>query len=414
MPGNHHPLLQLTYIRFVILLGQSLALLFAFLYIQANLEIWVLASALGLLGFLNLMTYARLHSPWPVTSPELFSHLLADTILYGFILYHSGGGTNPFIFMLLIPLIITAMTLERPYILLMASLVITIYGSLLVYYIPVTTSDHQHGLSALFDMHMIGMWLNFILTTFVITYFVSQISDTVQRQQRRLAENRETQIHQQQVLSLGTLAAGTAHELGTPLSTMQVILHDMSLDSTLTAEQREDIDTLTQQVDFCAQKLRAMARTVAQEQNSSKTSLITEFLDEVIEQWKITRPEVTFSLTIQDSLPPDIHNTTALRQAILNLLNNAADACPDNIEIALHWSDEHISLLIRDYGAGLPIDKADDLGKPFITTKGKGLGIGLFLTSSTLATYDGDVRLYNAEGQGTMTEVTLARRVVHG
>ena len=157
-----------------------------------------------------------------------------------------------------------------------------------------------------------------------------------------------------------------------------------------------------------------MARTVAQEQNSSKTSLITEFLDEVIEQWKITRPDVTFSLVTQESLPPDIHNTTALRQAILNLLNNAADACPNNMEIALHWSDEHISLLIRDYGAGLPIDKADDLGKPFITTKGKGLGIGLFLTSSTLATYDGDVRLYNAEGQGTVTEVTLARRVVHG
>jgi two-component system sensor histidine kinase RegB len=98
----------------------------------------------------------------------------------------------------------------------------------------------------------------------------------------------------------------------------------------------------------------------------------------------------------------------------LNLLNNAADAFPKNIEISLRWDPTAIWLTIRDYGAGLSVEQANTLGKPFISTKGKGLGIGLFLTSTTLAHYDGDVKLYAAQGKGTITEVRLSRRSVHG
>jgi two-component system sensor histidine kinase RegB len=414
--GNHQQLLQLTYIRFVILFGQCCAIAFALLYLHIDLHPWPLGLALVLLSLLNFMTYARLHSPWPVTQPEFFTQLIADAIIYGFILYQSGGGTNPFIFMLLIPLIITVMTLSSRYIWMMAITVTSIYGSLLVYYVPVIPimSEHRHSLPELFNIHMLGTWLNFILTVIVITYFIVKINRALQHQQQYLTEEREAKVHHQQILALATMAAGTAHELGTPLSTMQVILHEMELDATLSDEQQEDIGILQQQVRICADTLQNMARSVAEEQNSETTSLVTVFLDEVLEQWKITRPEVTYNLKVQEDLPPDLRNTTALRQAILNLLNNAADACPDHIDITLCWDTAAIWLTIRDYGAGLPIEQANKLGKPFISTKGKGLGIGLFLTSTTLAHYDGEVKLYPAQGKGTMTEVRLSRRAVHG
>ncbi|WP_293264495.1 ATP-binding protein [Neptunomonas sp.] len=416
MAGNHQQLLQLTYIRFVILFCQSCTVAFALIYLQADLNPWAAGSALLLLGLLNLVTYARLHVSWPVTQPEFFTQLLADAIIYGFILYQSGGGSNPFIFMLLIPLIITVTTLSNRYILMMAITVTAIYGFLLVYYVPVVTasSEHLHSLMSLFNFHMLGMWLNFILTVIVITYFIVRINRALQRQQQSLIEEREAKVHHQQILALGTMAAGTAHELGTPLSTMSVILHEMQTDTSLSDEHKEDIDILQQQVQTCADKLQHMARSVAEEKDSEKTSLATELLSEIIEQWNITRPEVTYSVTIQEDLPPDLRNTTALRQAILNLLNNAADACPENIEISLSWDLGAIWLTIRDYGAGLSAEQANTLGKPFISTKGKGLGIGLFLTSTTLAHYDGDVKLYAAQGKGTITEVRLSRRSVHG
>ncbi len=416
MAGNHQQLLQLTYIRFVILFCQCCAVVFALLYLQIDIDPWPTGLALLLLGLLNLMTYARLHSPWPVTQPEFFTQLLADAIIYGFILYQSGGGTNPFIFILLIPLIITVMTLNNRYIWMMAVTVTAIYGSLLIYYVPVVIafSEHQHSLTSLFNYHMLGMWLNFILTVIVITYFIVRINRALQRQQQHLIEAREAKVHHQQILALGTMAAGTAHELGTPLSTMSVILHEMQTDTALSAEHKQDIEILQQQVQICADKLQQMARSVAEEENSETTSLATTFLCEVLEQWKITRPEVTYSVSVQEDLPPDIRNTTALRQAILNLLNNAADACHENIEITLRWDTNAIWLTLRDYGAGLSAEQASTLGQPFISTKGKGLGIGLFLTSTTLAHYDGDVKLYAAQGKGTITEVRLSQRSVHG
>lgn len=252
------------------------------------------------------------------------------------------------------------------------------------------------------------------MTAIVITYFITHLNRSLQAQQKALIESRETAIHNQQLLSLATIAAGTAHELGTPLGTMRVLLHEMSKDPRLDTEQQEDLDLLQQQVQVCAGKLKEMARSVEEEQSSEHTTLATEFMQDIIEQWKITRPEVTFTLNVKADLPPDLRSTTALRQAILNLLNNAADANPQGIRISLTWDKDDVFIRIRDFGPGLPIEQADQLGKPFITTKGGGLGIGLFLTSSTIASYDGDVQLYNAEDSGTITEVRLSRRAVHG
>lgn len=415
MTANQQPLLQLTYIRFVVICAQTCALTFAILYLHLPISPWFSGSALLLLAFLNLVTYARLHSAFPVTSLELFSQLLADCIIYGFLLYHTGGGTNPFVSMLLIPLIIAVMTLENRYIWIIGILVSLMYGILLRDYVPITPMfGHQHGVTDYLDIHMVGMWINFLMTAIVITYFITHLNRSLQAQQKALIESRETAIHNQQLLSLATIAAGTAHELGTPLGTMRVLLHEMSNDPRLDTEQQEDLDLLQQQVQVCAGKLKEMARSVEEEQSSEHTTLATEFMQDIIEQWKITRPEVTFTLNVKADLPPDLRSTTALRQAILNLLNNAADANPQGIRISLTWDKDDVFIRIRDFGPGLPIEQADQLGKPFITTKGGGLGIGLFLTSSTIASYDGDVQLYNAEDSGTITEVRLSRRAVHG
>ncbi|KEA64394.1 Sensor histidine kinase PrrB (RegB) [Marinobacterium lacunae] len=406
--GFHDHLLQLTYIRTVTLFGLSAALLFALYVLHLQINAWLTAGTLGVLALINLFTYARLHSAWPVTEAELFSQLVADAVLYGALIYQTGGATNPFIFLLLIPLLISAATLGWRYTFLVALLVVTFYSSLIRYYIPVipNTSGHKHSLMALFDLHITGMWLNFLFSVLLISWFIVRLQQTMHRQELRLARARERRIQDQQLLSLATLAAGTAHELGTPLSTMSVVLRDMALDHP-DGELAEDIALLQQQVSACSERLQAMAQN-AQQAGRSELTPATDMLDRLLDQWQLMRPEANYRLQIQTHpQAPQVRCSIQLLQALTNLLNNAADASQDTLDIELSWDQEQIWLRIHDQGPGLPLATAADLGKPFVTTKGKGLGIGLFLTATTLAQQDGDVRLYNHPQGGTLTEVRL-------
>ena len=126
MANHRENLLQLSYIRSVTLFGQCLAVIFAIYGLHADLNVWKISSTLGTLAFLNLITYARLFSPWPVTEPEFFTQLIAEMSLYGALLFHMGGATNPFIFLLLVPLIIASATLSKRYVWLIAVMIVEI------------------------------------------------------------------------------------------------------------------------------------------------------------------------------------------------------------------------------------------------------------------------------------------------
>jgi len=412
MNGLNEQLLQLTYIRFLTLFGQCAMLIFTLFVLQAEINPVLMSITFAAFALLNLATFARLHSSWPVTEPEFFTHLVADLALFGSLIFQTGGGTNPFIFLLLIPLIIAASTLPWRYTLATAVVAMITYTSLLNHYIELvpTHDSHAHRLTNLIDLHMTGMWLNFILTAIIVTWFISRMRHSLERQQQRLESQREKLLQDQQLISLATMAAGTAHELGTPLSTMRVLLSELQADYQNDKTLQEDLQILQQQVDTCAERLQHMARSVRDEQQSHQQLSASEIVDQALEQWQLMRPDATFNYRVEGKgTVPELESTSALQQALLNLLNNAADAHPNDIRIELDWTDSNVLLRIYDQGPGLSLEQSRHLGKPFVTTKGKGLGIGLFLTSTTLARYNGDVRLYNHETGGTLTEVTLRR-----
>lgn len=408
MPGYHETLLQLTYTRVLILFGLGSLILAAVYFVGAGVNVWLICATLGMMALINLFTYARLHSHWPVTESELFSQLCADAILYGALIYQTGGATNPFIFLLLVPLLISAATLSWRFTWLMAVIVVLFYSSLLRYYLPVLPpqTEHYFSLGALFDLHIIGMWLNFLLTVLLITWFLVRMQHSMRMQERRLHRERERRIRDQQMVSLATFAAGTAHELGTPLSTMSVILKDMALTHT-DPETAEDIALLQQQVGACSDRLQAMARS-ARDADITQQKPMELLLDELLDEWQIIRPQAQYKrLNLQAGTSPLVATNPQLKQALTNLLNNAADASEEPLEIELDWDQSNIWLRIHDQGPGLPLSSSANLGRPFVTTKGKGLGIGLFLTATTLAQHEGEVRLYDHPKGGTLTEVRL-------
>src|SRR5690606_5924503 len=129
-----------------------------------------------------------------------------------------------------------------------------------------------------------------------------------------------------------------------------------------------------------------------------------------LNRWHLMRPEASYRfLLLGTDTAPMLAPPPDLTQALLNLLNNAADACPEGLEVSLGWDAEEICISIRDHGAGVPLAIAEQIGKPFFTTKGKGFGLGLFLSQASVTRAGGSVKLYNHEDGGTLTELRLPR-----
>ena len=362
-----------------------------------------LAGTLALSSLLCAFTALRLRLSLPVTEMEYALQLACDLLIHSALLYYSGGSTNPFVSYYLVPLAIAAVTLPWLYSLILSGIALTAYSLLLVQFYPL------EGLPMARDkMQVYGMWLSIALAAAVITFFAARMAEELRRQEQLRSERREESLRDEQLLAVATQAAGAAHELGTPLATMSVLINEMRQDHTDPLLQ-EDLQILQDQVKLCKETLQQLVRAAeANRRLAIVEQEVTAWLDEALNRWHLMRPEASYRFQrLRDGKVPRLTPPPDLTQALLNLLNNAADACPDDLEVRLDWDAQDIVISIRDHGPGVPPAIAEAIGKPFITTKGKGFGLGLFLSKASVTRAGGSVKLYSHEQGGTLTELRL-------
>lgn len=398
---------RLVLIRLLVWLAQSASVLAAYLSGWFPLPWWPLTITLGVSALVSVLTLLRLSQSWPVTDLEYGLHLLFDMAVHSVLLYYSGGPTNPFVSYYLVPLTIAAATLPWFYTLFLACTAITSYSLLLVRYQPLDAFELPVA-SGLINLHVIGMWLNFAMSASLISLFVVRMAAALRQHAERLAERREQGIRDAQLLGIASVAAGAAHELSTPLSTMSVLLKDLRSDHQ-DPQLQEDLALLQTQVAQCKESLQHMVRNAEENRlQPQRLEPADQWLQAVLARWHLMRPEASWQWSSDAGAAPQIQVGPELSQAILNLLNNAADACPERIGVSLHWNARRIRLCIRDHGPGVPLHIAEQLGSAFVTTKGKkGFGLGLFLSQAAVQRLGGSVKLYNQSGGGTLTEVML-------
>ncbi len=400
---------RLVVMRCFVLAGQFLAVWVAVTSLHMALPVRPLVGIIAAMTAVNFLTWWRMQRPWPVSEIELFSHLALDVVALTALLYFSGGSTNPFVILYLLPLALTAAALPAAYAWAMAAVSIACYTLLMFYYIPLPQShagDHDD-----FGLHVLGMWLGFVLSAGLIAWFAVRMAETRRSRDRLLAQVREDELRNERIVALGTLATGAAHELGTPLSTMAVLTKELDQDAGASPAMRDNLRILREQIDRCKSILSTLSVSAGASRAEGGGRLPLEnYLEEILQNWQTTRLGVSVRHRFEGPRPsPEIVAEQVLSQAIVNILNNAADVSPENIEITGLWDEHELELKICDRGAGLAPDAVHAAGQPFFTTKapGQGLGLGLFLAHATLRRFGGKVQLYNREGGGVCTQLTL-------
>ena len=260
-------------------------------------------------------------------------------------------------------------------------------------------------------LHLVGMWLIYALSACLITGLVASMADRIRAHRAEIAASREYQLRNERILTVATMAAGAAHDLGTPLSTMSVVLGEMADEDQSSPQLKEDIALLRSQIDLCKNRL---AQLVANSQNQQPCiQSAKECAVQVMDEWQLLRPDIDLKFNCPDLFPYKIQADFSLKAALINLLNNAADASPHFVELKLTYETNTVVFQIRDQGTGFLPSIMEQPGVASISTKQEGLGLGLQLSAATIEKLNGTVRLYNAhkgdstEPSGAITEVRL-------
>jgi len=404
---------RLLSLRALSISGQLIAILTAVYYLEMALPIKPLAMILVGLIVWSLFTLFLLRQASKITDNSFFSQLIIDVVALTGVLYFTGGATNPFAWFLLVPHSIASTLLSQRHVWLMALLTSLSYTLIVFYYQPLVHINHpmEMGAGGHFADHIIGMWIGFVLSTFLLAYFVAGMAQSLRKRNELLSEMKERMFRDERLVALGTLATGAAHELGTPLGTMDVVAHELKIELREIAGETvsNKLSILQGQIKRCKKVLSTITETATTERYDSGQLLpVDEYLSNVVVQWRISNLNVNLIERVDGKgAAPKFISDVALTRALINVLDNAARVSPNQVSLILGWNDKSISIVIEDEGCGMDEAQLLKLGKHMMISKEKGLGLGIYITKATLERLGGSIKWENREPKGVCVSICI-------
>ncbi len=408
---------RLQILRGIAILCEFGALWLAFSWFGVELPVGNISLIIVLHSLFFVFAWYRNQSREQLLPIEFALLLTVDTLVLAAILYFSGGYTNPFVSLFLLPLVIAASILSPRYAGLMAILTITCYSLLVFFYVPL---PHKH-LEVLseeggFGLHVIGMWFSFLLSVGLVIFFVVRMSGSLRERDHALAKSRVKALQDEHLVALGTLATGAAHELGTPLATMAVLVNELKYDHSEDNDLLDKVGVLRAQLDRCKvilSDITASAGHVRGEGGGPRA--VDVYIRDVLAQWQLLRSDAHLDLSVEvpANSNHEILTDKTLTQAIINILNNAADASMYAIAVRAYVTGHHFIVDVYDQGDGLNKEQLTAVGTPFYTTKADGHGLGLYLARSVVERYRGTLSIENRnDTNGVHVNLTLPLTVL--
>lgn len=414
-------------LRWMAVAGQLVTIAAASLLVDSVLPIAPLLALVGLTAITNTAysIWLRRRSPGAAAQAGQWSdvdgqaHWVAASLMtldlgtLTAMLYFSGGASNPFSFFYFVNLAVGGVILRPRFAWVLAALAILGYSLLLRYYIPIGVQ----GFAPLPvpSIHTAALFVAFATCASVVTHFVTRTAGELTRHQRQLQLAQEERARGQQLEGLTTLAAGAAHELATPLSTIDVIARELGrhLEDWQTPQSiKDDLALIDGQLELCRQILSRM-RSAAGDQAAHRWDRTTvgDLIDATLEGVRdphrvdvVDGPEEVEQQSLW--LPQE-----AVAQAIRNLVHNGLDAGQQDgrVRLAAKLLPGNVVLEITDSGQGMSDEVLERIGQPFFTTKepGRGMGLGLFLARNVISRLGGQLEFTSRPGEGTTATVRL-------
>jgi two-component system, sensor histidine kinase RegB len=400
---------QLVQLRWIAVIGQIVTIAVVNFGFNIHLPLQQMSVVLVCLVAFNIGSMLRWRSHHEVTNGELFFALLVDVTTLTAQLYLSGGATNPFTFLYLLQVILGAVLLRAWSVWTMVVITAACFTGLAVFYKPLELPGNYYG--TLLSPYMEGLLICFALNASLLVIFITRINRNLRARDARLADMRERAAEEEHIVRMGLLASGAAHELGTPLSTVSVILGDWRRVPAIAGdpELREEIDEMQAQIKRCKAIVSGILLSAGEPSGDSPVATtLRTFLDELVKEWQDSRSVTRFTYENRFGEDLPIVSDSAIKQMIYNVLDNALEASPRWVGLSVTREEDTLKLEIADSGPGFPAEMLAQLGKPYQSSKGRpGAGLGLFLVSNVARTLHGTVSARNRPEGGAIVTLTL-------
>ncbi|GAY21126.1 MULTISPECIES: ATP-binding protein [Sphingobium] len=399
----------LVQLRWLAIAGQLITILAVHFIMGIRLPIAPMLLIAGMAILMNGLSFGALRKRTDVSHAELFLSLLFDVLLLTAQLYLSGGATNPFISLYLVQVALGAVLLDRWSIWGIVFVSALCAGLLALHYRPLDLNGALEG--HLFDLHIVGTWICLTMIAVLLVLFVLPVTRNLQARDAYLARLRQQAAEEEHIVRMGLLASGAAHELGTPLSQLAVVLGDWRHMPEITAHPPlvEEVAEMQAAVQRCKEIVTGILLSSGEARGEApEVTNVRDFIEGIAMEWRRANPGMPLRCDFGPHDYPRIVADPVIRQAIGNLLDNAREAGATYIDLLAGRDSSSLNIAVRDNGSGFSEAMLEDFGKPYRSSKGKeGHGLGLFLVVNVVRKLGGSVSASNGADGGALILLRL-------
>ena len=391
----------LVILRWIAIIGQYFSIGIVYFFFNFELPFFN-CTAVILLGILSNIYLQFSEKNNQLSNIKASSYLLYDLIQLSLLLFFTGGVTNPFVILLVIPAIVSSTFLSLRSTINLSAITIVILIVLVIFYFPlphkVTEELHFH----VPNYYLYAIPFAIIIGLVFLTYFGARFGAESRKRTEALNRLELILAKEHELESIGLQAAAAAHSLGTPLSTISVVAKELEKELGNNPEYSKDINLILSQTKRCSKILKNLSQDQLQDDNFLNNIKIGDLLNEVVRSYSEISEKKILLIKEQNELNPKIDKTLEITYGLRNFIGNAVKYSNSIVEINLKSNDTITEVKVSDDGPGFPEDVKNVIGEPYIRSKNKiisaksGLGLGTFIGKTLLERMRANVKFTNS------------------